>query len=179
MKNKFFGFIGVVLGIVGVSYTISTLEKMNRIHDVVEKAANDLSRDVNVDISNEIVERAVDKAVNQEVGRAVKRASDRAVMEIRNDISNQVRAAVNSAYADLKDSVTKEIAKRIDNIDISDVKAEVIEKAKDAAAEKLNENLDDILEKFNDDLDNVNRIYKSIAKTISKNNDREMVFRIG
>lgn len=177
MKNKFLGFVGITLSVIGISYTISTLEKMNKIYDVVEKATDDLSKSVDVDISNEIIERAVNKAVENEVGRAVRKAADRAVVEIRNDIASQVRMTVNAAYADVKDSVDKELSRQVGNIDISKVKEEVIERAKEAAAEKLNENLDDILEKFNDELCNVGKIYNSIAKSFSKD-DREMIFRI-
>lgn len=178
MNNKFFGFVGIVFGIVGIGYSISTLEKMNKIHDIVEKATDDLSKSIDIDVSNAIIERAVDKAVNEEVGNAVRRAAEKAVSEIKSDIHAQVRMAVTSAYVDVKDSVAKELDRQVDKVDISKIKEEVIERAKEAAAEKFNENLDDILEKFNDDLDNVNKIYKSIARSISKHDDRELVFRI-
>ena len=47
------------------------------------------------------------------------------------------------------------------------------------ALEKFDDNLDDILEKFKYNLDNVSKIHNSIAGAMMKNNEKEMVFRIG
>ena len=45
---------------------------------------------------------------------------------------------------------------------------EVVQKAKEQIAEKFDDKLDDLLEEFNGNLQNVGKIYKSIARSFSK-----------
>ena len=45
--------------------------------------------------------------------------------------------------------------------------------------EKFDGNLDDILENFNNSLSNVQKIYNSIAKSVIKDDSKEMTFKIG
>ena len=55
---------------------------------------------------------------------------------------------------------------------------EVVEKAKDEVMKRFDNDLDDILEKYNRDLDNVSKIYKSIANSMSKDNDKTISFKM-
>lgn len=60
------------------------------------------------------------------------------------------------------------LRKNIAKIDEARLKREVVTKAKEQIAEKFDDKLDDILEEFNGNLQNVGKIYKSIAKSFSK-----------
>ena len=64
--------------------------------------------------------------------------------------------------------MTDQIAKNVARIDESKLKKEVAQKAKEQIAEKFDGKLDDLLEEFNGNLQNVGRIYRSIAKSFSK-----------
>lgn len=111
--------------------------------------------------------------------KAVQSATVTAVNQVRHDIQKEVKTAVDSAYADLRGKVEREISDQIGNIDISSIKRDVIKKAGEKAAEKFESDLEDILEKYNSDLNNVSKIYNSIAKSISSRDDsKEMTFRI-
>ena len=60
------------------------------------------------------------------------------------------------------------LRKNIAKIDEARLKREVVTKAKEQIAEKFDDKLDDILDEFNGNLQNVGKIYKSIAKSFSK-----------
>lgn len=71
-------------------------------------------------------------------------------------------------YTTISDGVTTEIATRVARIDEGKLRKEVVEKAKEQIADKFDDKLDDLLEEFNGNLQNVGKIYKSIAKSFSK-----------
>lgn len=180
MKGRDFNDLVVVLGAASIAYALYMNHKMKSICVKLDKSIDDVAKNVNVDISDVIIDAAVEKAVEKEVGVSVKRATDKAVKDIEGDISKQVKSVVKEHYSDLKEDVAKEMRKKVGEIDVSEIKEEVIEKAKIQAAEKFDGSLDGLLDKFNGDLDNVSKIYRSIAKTIANNDsDKGMTFRIG
>ena len=87
---------------------------------------------------------------------------------LKKEIGDQVSTAVKASYDSIADGVTSEIAKNVAKIDEARLKREVVTKAKEQIAEKFDDKLDDILDEFNGNLQNVGKIYKSIAKSFSK-----------
>ena len=180
MKGRDLNDLIVVLGAASIAYAIYTNNKMKNICAKLDKSIDDVASNVKVDISDVIIDSAVEKAVEKEAGIAVKRATDKAVKDIESDISKEVKAAVREHYSDLKEDVAKEMRKKVGEIDVTEIKEEVVEKAKTQLAEKFDGSLDGLLDKFNGDLDNVSKIYRSIAKSITNNeSDRGLTFRVG
>lgn len=84
-------------------------------------------------------------------------------------------AAINKEYVTLQGSVKKEIKDQLGRIDISDLREEV----KDEAKNQLAESMEDILDDFNDNLKNVKKIYGSISDAITGNQGgKETVVKI-
>lgn len=133
--------IGDILGgcaMVGVVYLIvKDLRKDKKLDEAIDKIADGI--DVNVD--NDIIEKAVEKAVDRETALQVDKACTRAVQQIRYDISSKVKAAVDAEERSLKENTKKEIAKRIDNIDISKAQQEVVDNAQQIVADRFEEDL--------------------------------------
>ena len=90
------------------------------------------------------------------------------VDDVKREIETRVGAAVKEHYDAISDGVTDQIAKSVAKIDESRLRKEVVQKAKEQIADKFDDKLDDILEEFNGNLQNVGKIYKSIAKSFSK-----------
>ena len=180
MKGRDLNDVIVVLGAASIAYALYTNHKMKSICAKLDKSIDEVASNIKVDISDVIIDSAVEKAVEKEAGVAVKRATDKAVRDIEGDISKEVKLAVREHYSDLKEDVAKEMRKKVGEIDVTEIKEEVVEKAKNQLAEKFDGSLDGLLDKFNGDLDNVSKIYRSIAKSITNNeSDRGMTFRIG
>lgn len=175
------GLIGVGVGLVGVGYALGTRSKMARISEKLDRSIEDLAGQIPVDIPKDIIERATEKAIACEVKGAVGKVTDAVTVDLKRDIHKKVTDAVESEYANVKESVLEELVSAASKINVKRVREDVENAAKKHALEKFDDNLDDILGNFNDQLKNTSRIYTSIADTMGKYgpNDREAVIRIG
>lgn len=181
MKVNFEFILGVggcIVGLLGVGYAMGSKKKVNDICKKIDKSIDDISNDIDIDISDKIIDDAVDNAVAREVGKQVSNATQRIITNVKNDMHAQVKTAVDEEYKNIRGSVTDKIAKEVSKINMKELSNDVVEKAKEAVMEKFDTDLDDILEKYNRDLDNVSKIYKSIANTMSKDNDKAITFKM-
>lgn len=154
-----------VLAAIGVVGYIGYLHsKINKISAMIGVAVDDLSSNTEVTISQDILDLALQRAVDREVSYISSKIS----RDVNTEIRSQVKYSVDEASSDIKDSVSTEIAKQVKNIDVSGMEREVIRKAKDAVAEKFDRKLDGLLDDFNGNLENVQKIYSSIAKSMTK-----------
>ena len=163
MKNETMLIIGGI-GVISASYIGYLHNKVNKISKMLDVAVDNISSGIDVNISSDLI----DAAVNRAVDRAADYAAREVVRNLSAEIRSQVKRKVDMNSTDIKDSVGKEIARQVKNIDISDMQREVVNKAKDAVAEKFDRKLDGLLDDFNDNLQNVQKIYSSIAKSIAK-----------
>lgn len=164
------GVVGLAASVFGIGYAIGQRKKLNDIGEKIDRSVKELSSNIDVDISEAVVNRAVTKAIERETELAASRATANVVSAIESDISGRVRKAVNDTYQDIKKSVVEETAKKVEKIDISALKKEVVEKAKEAAADKFDDSLDEVLSDFKDNLGNVTKIYQSIANAFPNSN---------
>lgn len=177
MKNA--NDLVLLLGIAGIAYGLYTSHKMKNICSKLDKSIDDVASSVNVDISEVLIDAAVEKAVEKEAAVAVKRSTEKAVKDIESDISKEVKTAVREHYSNLKEDVAREMRKQVGEIDIREIREDVVDKAKEQLAAKFDNSLDDLLEKYNKDLANVSKIYSSIAGSLGNNSSNGMTFRIG
>lgn len=171
MKLSADSFVGVgicVLGLLGVGYAVGVHSKMKAVCEKLDTSIDRLANDTEVDIPAKVIDQAVQRAVERESYSAVKRATDEVLDDAKRAIETQVSVAVKEQYDTISDSVIDQIAKNVAKIDESRLKKEVVQRAKEQIAEKFDDKLDDLLEQFNGNLQNVGRIYKSIAKSFSK-----------
>ena len=167
MKLNTDSFVGVgicILGLLGVGYAIGVHSKMKTVCEKLDTSIDRLANETEVDIPAKVIDQAVQRAVDRESYSAVKRVMD----DVKREIESRVGAAVKEHYDAISDGVTDQIAKNVAKIDEGRLKKEVVQKAKEQIAEKFDDKLDDILEEFNGNLQNVGKIYKSIAKSFSK-----------
>lgn len=147
MKLNTDSFVGVgicILGLLGVDYAIGVHSKMKTVCEKLDTSIDRLANDTEVDIPAKVIDQAVQRAVDRESYSAVKRATDEVMDDVKREIESRVGAVVKEHYDAISDGVTDQIA------------------------EKFDDKLDDILEEFNGNLQNVGKIYKSIAKSFSK-----------
>lgn len=183
MNNKFnfdgvVGLVGIVTGLVGIGYALGTHSKMAKISENLDRSIEELASNNPVDIPQDMIERAVERAVAYEVKQTVSKTTDAIALDIKRDIHKQVSDVVEKEYSNIEGTVLDELVEAASKIDVKRVRNDVEKAAKERALEKFDDNLDDILEKFNENLDSTSKIYKSIANTMTKSNDREMVFRL-
>ena len=145
-------FVGIgicILGLVGVGYAIGVHSKMKVMCDRLDTSIDNLANNTEIDIPAKVIDQAVQKAVERESYSAVKRATEEVVADAKREIESRVGTAVKAQYDAISDGVADQIAK-------------------EQIAEKFDDKLDDLLEEFNGNLQNVGKIYKSIARSFSK-----------
>ena len=167
-NNDVVNFLVCATGLIGIGYAICAHTKLSKVSERLERSIDDLASDTEIDIPEDLVNKAVEKAVQTEARRAVERATTETIAALKKDIHAEVQKAVDKEYNTIKDSVLKELTASASKIDVSRVRREVEEAAKEAALEKFDNNLDDILESFNTNLENTSKIYSSIREAITK-----------
>lgn len=167
-KNVIFGCIGGAIGLLGFGYVMGASARSNELCRTIERKIEDVAAMTPVELEEAIVERAVEKAAEQAARIAVHNATNKVIKDVERDINSQIRTAVDASYTELKAKISKDMAKKAANIDMQELKDEVVVQAKAKVLEKFDDNLDSILDKFNNDLNNVSKIYKSIANSMSK-----------
>ena len=178
-NTSFLGKFGIVLGFGALAYSIYNDIRIDKIANNIDVSVKELSDRTNIHVTDAMVEKAVDKAVERATSRAVVDAKFRAEKRIEADVHKQVKDALDGLYSDFKKTVSAEMAKQASNINMNELKEEVVEKAKEAALEKFDDNLDDILEKFNSELNNVSKIYNSIADNFNRKRDDGFTLKLG
>lgn len=159
-----YGKIGCGLAIAGGAFSVYLWWRTRLISQAVELTVDELSHKTTVDISEAVIEAAVQRAVNRELQSVTKLVTRR----LYDDIHREVQKSVHMSYAEIKSSVSDEVARQVKNIDMRAIEKEAVEKAKVAIAEKFDGKLDSLLDEFNENLNNVSKIYSSIAKTMSE-----------
>ena len=179
INTKILGNVGIVIGVGALMYSLYNDIRIDKIAKNIDVSVKELSDRTQVYATDAMVEKAVEKAVERTASRAVVDVKHRVEKKIEADVHKQVKDALDGLYSDFKKSVSTEMTKQASAINMRELKAEVVEKAKEAAIEKFNGNLDDILDKFNSELDNVSKIYSSIADKIAKKHDDRVTLRLG
>lgn len=173
----------LVLGGIGVAvlgYLVSTFNKMEKVCNNLNTSLDDLSKKSATDISEAVVNAAAERAVNHEAHKVVEGAVRKIMETEKDEIRKAVKKQTSSIYDSMRNDIKEEVKDQIGDIDITDLRREVVEEAKEAAANKLDGNLETILDKFNSDLDNVSKIYRSIAGSFGGGSDKkDVVFKLG
>ncbi len=173
MEMKHVVLTSAVISVASLGYAYFTGRKLEKLYELT---VNNLTGKLDVKISDEIINEAVGLAVDREVNSRVRIEASAAATGIKSRVYSEIKVAVDSSLTDIKSAVTAEATKQVANIDISELKKEIKEKAKDEVLKKFNNELDALLDDFNQNLTNVSKIYSSIAENMTKN--KETVFKI-
>ena len=165
------GVVSVGIATVGAIYSIVSGKRYKQLCEKFDTCIDDLCErdDLKIDISERIINEAIDKAVDKQVKITVPEVENNVRAELMTKVSSEVKKEVNASYESIKSNVAREIKQQVGNIDISEVKKQVVADAKEEAAGRFRDELDGILNRFNDQLSDVKKIYSSIAKSFSDN----------
>lgn len=167
----------------------ATKKEISEINETLKKKVNGISDSLNVDIPDDIVEAALRKAADTEAQVRIAATSKKVIDEYSVALRSEVRKSVDLAYANTKVDVKNELTRQISNIDISGIKREIVNEAKEkveeeledsvkkikdsfeekldklieGADEKLDDELDSISTRFSNDLERGSKIYKKLS----------------
>lgn len=156
-------------------FTIEARAQRSELSDSIEK----LSKTITVDVEDAYIHSIVETAVNRETSAQIKVAANSAVQSIKTDMSKKIQKEINKSYEDLRASVKAEMERQVGQIDLDDIRKEIIAEGKEAATKKFKKDLDKIIEQYNDNLTQITTIYGSIADTLKNANNKSTTLTIG
>lgn len=171
----------IIAGIIGIAAAGGAAVAVKMYYDFKERQIEVMANGIEIEVDEALVKEAIDRRIDKVVKREVDATATQAVAQVRSDIRKEVKDSVNLAYSDLKSDVEKELARQVGEVDISDIRKEVVRKAKERAAEKFDTDLKEVLETYNRDLENISKIYSSIAEKMdtSANKEKSVNLNIG
>jgi len=155
--------VSLIVSLGCMAYSIYLTYKLKKIGSTIDASVSELSIKTPIEVKETIVEAATQKAVDREVEQTARIA----IRRLSDEIKQQVKTYVDSAYTDIRKSVSDEIATQVQHINMTKLEDDVVKKAKEAIAEKFDSKLDYLLDEFNSNLNNVSKIYRSITKSIT------------
>jgi len=159
------GFISICLSSLAAIFGVVACRRSTKVASSIGRTIDELSRkDIEIDISKEFIEKAAKKHVERKIDLMMPSVKNDAIQAAKSAFKAVIESEINSQYADTKGEVKRALKERIGHIDISDIKREVVEDAKEEAEAKFKDQLDDVLDSFNGRLEDVGKIYSSIAK---------------
>ena len=158
---------GLILGFAGtIIFAIDAHMKLKKAADKLEIAVKDLYEETVINVPDELVQRTVEKAAKDEAKYQVSKAMDKAANDVIKEYKSDIQTAVDDEFKLQKSELTKTLRKKIDDVDINEIKREVKIEAKGYVAEKLKKDLDDISDKYTDQIESMSSIYSTIASKI-------------
>lgn len=158
---------GLILGFAGtIIFAIDAHMKLKKAADKLEIAVKDLYEETVINVPDELVQRTVERAAKDEAKYQVSKTMDKAAKDVIKAYESDIQTAVDDEFKLQKSELTKTLRKKIDNVDINEIKREVKIEAKSYVAEKLKKDLDDISDKYTDQIESMSSIYSTIASKI-------------
>ena len=151
---------------VTIMYAIDATHKLKVISDRLDMTVKDVVDGMDIKVSEKLVNAAVEAEVKKEVKYCVEKAANKAAGDIVSGYKTEIRNVVEDDFTKQKDEVAKSLKRKIDDIDIRELKREVVREAKEATASKLKKDLEDISDKYTEQIESMTNIYSTIASKI-------------
>lgn len=162
--DKVFSLACLGVSVASLVMSIKTIAKVNGFSKKIGMSIDDLTMKTHVDISDELVRKFTEKAVDKAAANAAKTVSEELRLDMYDILSTKVADAVSNQYDNVKDEVTKELRKKVNNISVSALKAQIIDEASKNIVEKLENQMDDIIAAQTDKLESMSKAYKEMGK---------------
>lgn len=155
---SFFGFAGTAI------YAHANAKRLKRLSDKFGIAIDHIVDETDIQIPQEIVDRAMNEAVKKAAKSQVEVSAVTISAAIQNDMKRTLREKVEDCTRNLEDDIKAEYRKQIKNLDMEDIRTEVVAEVREKAMKMIKSNMDDIIEKHNDELDATARVYESLKE---------------
>ncbi|SFU32751.1 hypothetical protein [Butyrivibrio sp. INlla21] len=163
---------GIILGFLGtIIYAIDVSSKLKTVASKLDKSVKELTSDVEIEIPTELVNRQVEKAVREEAKYQVERAMADARKDVVKKYATEIENVVEDEFKLQKADVAKTLKKKIDDIDIQEIKRQVKIEARDACVQKLKNDIDDLSDKYTEQIESMTSIYETVANKIQSIGD--------
>ena len=155
---SFAGFVGTAI------YAHVNAKRLKRLSDKFSVAVDHIVDETDIQIPQEIVDKAMNEAVKRAAKNQVEISAIEVTSRIKSDMSVHLREKIEDCTKNLEDDIKAEYRKQIKNLDMDDIRSEVVAEVREKAMKMIKSNMDDIIEKHNDELDATARVYESLKE---------------
>lgn len=147
----------------------------------LEQLKEDMRDEIYSGIKDEVLNESIDKAVSKKVNDILYDAKNESIRAAKNQLSSTVTAEVSATWSRIKGNVETDLLNKVGTIDVTEIKREAIEQARDKAigdaSKAVDDVVDDIRKKFESRTDSALRkqeekFEKKANETLSSLRDR-------
>ena len=147
----------------------------------LEQLKADMVDEVRNSVHDEVINEAIDKAVAKKVGDILYDAKNESIEAAKKQLSSTVTTTVMATWNTLKTGVETDLLNKVGTIDVTEIKREATEQARDKAlsdaSKAVDDVVDDIRKKFESRTDAAlrkqeERFEKKASETLSSLRDR-------
>ena len=124
----------------------------------LEQLKADMVDEVRNSVHDEVINEAIDKAVARNVGDVLYDAKNESIDAAKKELSSTVTAEVSATWARIKGNVETDLLNKVGTIDVTEIKREATEKARDKALSDASKAIDDVV-------DDIRKKYESRANS--------------
>lgn len=141
----------------------------------------DMVDEIRNNIHDEVINEAIDKAVARNVGDVLYDAKNDSIRAAKSELSNTVIAEVSATWSRIKGNAENDLLAKVGTIDVTEIKREATEQARDKAlcdaSKAIDDVVDDIRKKFESRTETAlrkqeERFEKKASETLSSLRDR-------
>lgn len=154
--------------VAGVAYVIYTNKKVKNTMEKLGVSIDEISN--NIDISEKIIEEAVAKAATKATDLYLKNTVNETIKEVERSINRAAKAAVDNEFENYKPLVKEAVEKKINQIDISEIKGEIIDSATKQMSKKFEADVNGLVDDYKKNLSNIDKICKNLTGLNSSGN---------
>ncbi len=155
---SFAGFVGTAI------YAHVNARRLKCLSNKFGIAIDHIVDETDIQIPQEIIDKAMNEAVKRAAKNQVEVSAIEITSRIKSEMSVHLREKVEACTKNLEDDIKAEYRKQIKNLDLDDIRTEVVAEVREKALKMIKSNMDDIIEKHNDELDATARVYESLKE---------------
>ena len=147
----------------------------------LEQLKEDMQDEIYSGIKDEIINEAINKAANKKVEDILVNAKNQSIDAAKKELSSNVTTTVTATWNTIKADVKTDLLNKVGTIDVTEIKREAVEQARDKAlgdaSKAVDDVVDDIRKKFESRTDSALRkqeekFEKKANETLSSLRDR-------
>lgn len=112
----------------------------------LEQLKDDMRDEIYSGIKDEVLNEAIDKAVSKKVSDILYDAKNESIRAAKNQLSSTVTAEVSATWSRIKGNVEADLLNKVGTIDVTEIKREATEKARDKALSDASKAIDDVVD---------------------------------
>ena len=132
----------------------------------LEQLKDDMVDEVRNSVHDEVINAAIDKAVDKKVGDILYDAKSESIDAAKKQVSSTVTTTVMATWNTLKANVETDLLNKVGTIDVTEIKREATEQARDKALCDASKAIDDVV-------DDIRKKYTSRAETSIEKAERD------